>query len=351
VTPSESTSPHAVASAVGDLLGKVVSDPFRPPDRMVHERKCGAGTLLLSDGPADRRRSQDPMQFDNEKVECFCSLSASVRTLPFSPDSFIALIESASKALQFSRECTPEPAAAHYADAFELASSIEVPSLTVVNLRGSGASSPEHFHTQILPLRFGVGVDTRPTTYVALLANLDIGSQHLWPHEGIEVTTIEKPVWGFRVRFDKRYTPRACGLVVHQAVHRGLRYCSQLQLSYNLYLRWADEPRSAMILMRTAAMESPFATSPVLDCIERAVPGMRREISSSDNARWRWGWLECIGGVPARDSSFSQHDAFDGPFWEEVYRLVSVPPHYQPAIESQLQRGLKAAAGQVKPAP
>jgi hypothetical protein len=133
--------------------------------------------------------------------------------------------------------------------------------------------------------------------------------------------------------------------LLYESVHRACRQRSQLFPSYNIYVQ-SRNPRNVVVLFRQAQDERPFTAASVFDLLKSRVGEERaKAIFESDNRHWRWGWLECIGGLPARDDSFADARTFDAEFWSEVYKLLSIPVKYRSNIRRQLVSALSESAG------
>lgn len=302
--------------------------------------------LILMYGERDTRRSMDPLEFVHEATWCYCKLenSPSSQIYQISTASNLLVDNNRHKAIQYSNICGPEPTADHFSDMLQLAYKLE-PSeiITVVNLHGSGASIPQHFHTQIWPLSFLHNTQGKQNSIALLLNNirLDLSRSTSLHDQYIHIKEVTFPVWGLQIEFAQdTYTPEKIGRMLYEAIHYKVRYESQLHLSYNLYIK-STQPNVVTVLFREVGKERPFQTPEIYDLITEITNlETAARIRSSDNARWRWGWLECIGGLPARDDSFACTDIFDSEFWEGVYDFMTLDKKYRCAIWHQVEKGL-----------
>lgn len=334
------------ASRVNGLLATAGSDPLSGEGRNVVSIKGPSGKqFVLAYGTADDRRNADPLMFHSRTTECFCGFSAVHPTQKLSSASGVAFLERRAKAHQFSLMCGPEPVEEHFSDMLELSSRLEADNMTTFNLHGSGASGPQHFHTQIVSLRNNNTGIPQPNTLRVLLGNLQAKEEPFMNHGGIVAREIIFPLWGCKIEFDSQYSPREIGKVLYATIHRGLRFASQMFLSYNLYVRWGAVPGAVTILFRESRKECPFQLDEVQELLSQTDVSVGRRACISPNRRWRWGYYECLGGFPARDSSFADtsRGKFDYSFWESVLKIVSVSPQYRQPIMDELASRFRQA--------
>ena len=327
------------ASRVNTLLATAACDPLSGEGRNVVSIKGPNGKqFVLAYGTADVRRNADPLMFDSRTTECFCGLSAVHPTQKLSSASGVVFLERRAKAHQYSMMCGPEPVEEHFSDMLELASRLEADNMTTFNLHGSGASGPQHFHTQIVSLRTNNTGISQPNTLSVLLENIQAREEPFMNHGGIVAREIIFPMWGCKIEFDSQYSPREIGKVLYATIHRGLRFASQMFLSYNLYVRWGAVPGAVTILFRESLKECPFQLDEVQDLLSQTDVSVGRRARVSPNRRWRWGYYECLGGFPARDSSFADTSCgkFDYSFWESVLENASVSTQYRRPIMEEL---------------
>ena len=296
--------------------------------------ECGDDIRLILGSPLqpDARRSADSLKF--ESAPCFF---CGPKGLPswdeyrLNPASNILVRNEVQIGLQYPEQCGPEPTVEAFVEMLQLAFAVRPHSmLTVVNLYGSGASIPQHFHTQLVPLCCRQGESGRQRDIALLLENMRLGTQtDSLNDDKIRIREIVAPMWGCEIRFDGTdYGPHKVGQMLYNAVQE-TRYHSQLRLSYNLYIHSVD-PSVVTILFREVYKECPFQRHEALGLIAGISDAETAErVRASDNARWRWGWLECIGGLPARDGSFADTNAFDAKFWKGVYDFMTLDEKYR----------------------
>lgn len=299
--------------------------------------------ILGSPHKSDTRRRKDPLTF--KSAPCFfCGPTGTSSWDEYQPSrtSNILVLNEAQIGLQYPKQCGPEPTVDAFVEMLQLAFAVRPHSiLTVVNLYGSGASIPQHFHTQLVPLCCRQGESGKQRDIAFLLENMRLGTQtDSLNGDRIRIREIVAPMWGCQIRFDDTdYGPDKIGQMIYRAVHE-TRYRSQLRLSYNLYIRSSD-PSVVTILFREVYKECPFQRHEVLGLVAGISDAETAErVRASDNAQWRWGWLECIGGLPARDSSFADTNAFDAEFWKGVYDLVALDKRYRRPVWLQVKTRL-----------
>jgi hypothetical protein len=78
-------------------------------------------------------------------------------------------------------------------------------------------------------------------------------------------------------------------------------------------------------------------------------PTAGEQLRNSLNRIWRWGWLEAIGGLSARDDLFALRPGkFDGAFWEQAFGLISLSQAHREAARQQLERELAGEEKRVR---
>src|SRR5262249_16411090 len=149
------------------------------------------------------------------------------------------------------------------------------------------------------------GTEPRENSLMRLWDNLRYDKGTSRQYVNVFTQEVLAPIWGLRLDFDERMPAAEIGELLFTCFHQKLRYRSQLELAYNIYLR-TDRPRSAIVLLREARNECVFRLPETLNLI-RDVAGeaVANRVATSDNRFWRWAWLECLGGLPARDDSFA----------------------------------------------
>ncbi len=289
----------------------------------------GTITLVVKPGK-DSRRSCNPLELTPKTTKCFCDFikfqSFDVKSLSSSSNVFIN--SEKTKACMASKLCGPEPTVEHFIDLYRLASALaNSPIIIAINLHGSGASVPQHFHTQICP---------KGESLTRLLANFRCSQKSIFPDQAcLEVKEIVQPMWGIEIKFGKGYLPENIGGLLFKAIH-SLRYRSQLKLSYNLYVD-SQKPDLVRIIFRESRKECPFGIYEGFSMLtKRTNKVTARQIVNLDSARWRWGWAECIGELPARDDIFADANELDSEFWKEVYEFMSLDKTYRASIRNNV---------------
>ena len=94
------------------------------------------------------------------------------------------------------------------------------------------------------------------------------------------------------------------------------------------------------VIFRESRKQCPFELEEVWDLVRPLVATAADTRYQSPNRRWRWGFLECLGGLPARDNTFgdASPQQFDGTFWDRVFRFISVAPEYREPVRKQLRK-------------
>lgn len=351
--PIQIADVDTVARKIGALLATVSEDPIFPTGTECQELEGPPGVRFFlshpTEGQGDYRRNADPLMLTKQSAQCMCHFSGRYEPFQTNDESAFFFMPPNSKAIHFSVECGPEPQGnkfggqaefsllagplhGHLSDLVEFSSLLPCDHLAVVNLPGSGASIPQHFHSQIFPLRLG----NKPNSLAQLFENLRIAEEPYLSQQGVDFHLISGPVWGCQLRFSDAYSPRQIGAWLHSVVHRDLRYASQLFFTYNLYLRWASEPRTVAIVFRESRTQSPFQLAEVRDLVLTRDPRAASAFATSPNRQWRWGFLECLGGFPTRDRLLAVPSVFDFPFWQKLHEIVSVPRPYRERIIDQL---------------
>lgn len=288
--------------------------------------KKEVGAIVIPRG--DSRRNADPMLLQPETAHSFNEFRRKSKAVfPFSDHSFLIYRESKrDKVLLSSEACDPEPKEAHFADIFRLLKQLDDKGLIVmVNLAGSGASLPQHFHAQIYP---------KQDSLQRLWNNFMIDQGKLESKE-YTIRQITGPLWGLELTLNSKIKPKNAGVQLFN-ITQNLRLQSQLQLSYNIYIDSAC-PHVIRILYRESWKERPFFLREVQKITKKYSSSRKaRAIRASANSHWRWGWLECIGGMPARDDSFKNRARFGPAFWKEIMEFMSLPLEYRDAILGNL---------------
>ena len=214
-----------VAERINSMFAAVANDPILPagmnPQWVVSKV---VNTRYLPYAVPSSRRGADPLTFDTSASECPCDFATKYSPLDLPPFSQVILLPDRHKAHQNAVECGPEPREEHYADLLELASRLPG-SLTVLNLPGSGASGPQHFHTQIFPLAIQSEAGPQPNAMAELLKNLHIADTPQFVGQ-VEIREIDYPVWGCQLKLAPSHFPCRIGIWLHRVIHRRLRYAS-----------------------------------------------------------------------------------------------------------------------------
>jgi hypothetical protein len=325
-------------------LDTAAEDPFtakkETPPVVWPASRPGAAFHLTYNRP-EAARVKHPLSFSEETRRCFCGWPAAEGrgTLgqhidPNKPQVFLA-----------GRGCGPEPNAAHYAALIEFAARLECPNLLVVNLPGSGASVPHHFHAQVWPLVYRNNGKREENALARLMENVEVAPApfracRMGGGREVLVSEANFPLWGWHFEFSGM-APGEIGEWLYRVVHCGIRYKSQMRLSYNLFARWNEEPNRVTVLWREKQSECPFMLDEVQALVHQIDPSACEQLRESLNRIWRWGWLEAIGGLSARDDLFfTRAEKFDGAFWEQVFGLITLPSGHREAVCEQLQREL-----------
>jgi hypothetical protein len=325
-------------------LDTAVEDPFTagketPP--VIYPASRGRAAFSLTYNRPEAARVKHPLSFSADTRRCFCGWPAAEGRGTLGqhidankPQVFLA-----------GRECGPEPNAAHYAALFEFAARLGCPHLLVVNLPDSGASVPHHFHAQAWPLFYRQDGRREENTLVRLMENVEVAPAPFRAcrmEGGREVIAYEAtfPLWGWHFEFSGM-TPGEIGVWLYRVVHCGIRYKSQMRLSYNLFADWNEGPNRVTVLWREKQHECPFSADEVQALVRQIDPTAGEQMRESLNRIWRWGWLEVIGGLSARDDLFfTRAEKFGGAFWEQLFGLITLPAVHRQAANDQLEREL-----------
>jgi len=314
--------------------------------------------FTLSYGPPDHRRNANHVELDDCSRWCFCDgprlanwsadfdESDTTRYVNYNESSAFCLRPKLGRALQYSIRCGPEPSPETFRDMLEIASVLDDRALTVVNLPGSGASVPAHFHTQIHAMKYQSDDRLEDDSIARMWRSISHSGDSLTLRNNIVIDTVDRPVWGVTIDFsnylrDHEEISRISKVsrLLFESVHRAVRYRSQLSLAYNLYIH-SQKWNRITVLFRESRLERVCATPEMFGLIERRVGRDKAEkIGRSDNQHWRWGWWEMIGGLFARDDSFAQ-DGFDIQFWLDVYDILTIPRKYRGRIFYELWAAL-----------
>ena len=319
-------------------------DPFFSSGNIVKALECPDKTkLFLIYGKPDTRRSMDPLEFDEKTSWCFCKKKQSQyeEIYRLSAASNLLIDHHRHKAMLYSELCGPEPTIEHFSDMLLLANKLKLDDVIILlNLHDSGASVPQHFHAQIWPFSYQDNNRKEQNLIGFLLNNikLDESTSTSLCNQQICIKEVCSPIWGLQIEFSQSpFAPEEIGRMLYNAIHCKVRYESQLNLSYNLYIK-SMTPNTIIVLFREAPKEKPFYTSRVFSLIEKTADSETAEkICDSDNAQWRWGWLECLGGLPARDASFADIAKFGVQFWQEVYQYITLNEKYQSAVKARVE--------------
>lgn len=270
----------------------------------------------------DSLRIGNPLELNANTSHCFCDFvkSSSTRiTIYELNDSFnVFAFGNQPKLVLATKECGPEPKPEHFEMILRVTRALtRYKFLNVCNIWGSGASIPQHWHSQFVLMR-----ESLETLYANIKCN-----NSLSPHPAVK--EIYQPVWGIQIDFQDR-DPSEVAQILYEAVQI-LRLRAQLKLSYNLYIE-SSQPNLVSIVFRETWNECPFQTAEVLAMIARIVDKETSEkIAKSDNQFWKWAWLELIGGLPARDESFND-GKFSHQFWSKLYRFIELQERYRSGV-------------------
>lgn len=272
----------------------------------------------------DSRRSSDPLLFDSKTRWCFCQASTSLQDRKLSTSS---LLIPKGKGILYALECGPEPKEEHFIDMCQVARSfVGIETVLVINLPGSGASLPQHFHIQIWP---------KGKSWDIWLTNFKPIEHRLMVSNSIEIREFMLPMWGLEIKFPEAISAFQMGKVLYKTTQQ-LRLHSQLKLTYNLYID-SKEPNVVKIIFRESWKECPFDTAEVHAIISQITNELTAtRIANSDNAKWRWGWSECVGGLPARDNSFVDSERFGTDFWKKIFQFMTLDYKYQKPVWSRV---------------
>lgn len=307
--------------------------------------KEGDQQAILSYGSSDPRRNAHPLEFTRESSFCFCHWKAEQPTEWFAATEASQIFIRPDRGHQYATDCGPEPTLQHYRDMMKLAHHLKTPNLTVVNLANSGASVPQHFHTQIFPVRLRKQRKTGPNSLATLWKNIRCSAEIHQVLHGVTIREVLSPVWGISLEFDHSISPEKRGEILFRAVHQALRYRSQLALTYNVFLH--HESRHVVtVLIREPKYERIFELDEIRILLEQiAGHDEARKIVASNNRMWRWAWLECIGGLPARDNSFEKVELFGWPFWSRIWKRISLQEPLRESVLKQVCASLSQLDG------
>ena len=289
------------------------------------------GATIVVNSQVDERRSANPLLLDPNTGTCFfCDyVRCNARdTILLSPDSFLYKPNNQLKILMVSTKCGPEPTIQHFIDMCILSDRLKpVSTLTVINMPGSGASIPQHFHTQIWPKKGSLG---------RLFDNFQCSRNPFSVSDQVSLREIRRPMWGIELTFDE-VDPVIIGKRLYEATQL-VRYKAQLHLSYNIYIDSA-RPKSILIIFRESWKECPFQLYELQAIIENIISTDKARavsIRESDNANWRWGWSECMGGMSPRDTSFDDFSIFNDLFWQRIYNFMDFDPRYRDSLSNSI---------------
>ena len=158
--------------------------------------------------------------------------------------------------------------------------------------------------------------------------------------KGVKVYETKGPIWGIKIKFPKKLSPPEMARLFHRSIHRGIRYRSYLQLSYNLYLR-AETPREVIVLFRDVRHERPFGSVEPEKLVGEHVKDDVKAFLDK-NRLWRWGWAESIGwllhlkGTIPRELQLWQ-------FWQSICEKISIPLEDRHAILNEVKDGFNSS--------
>lgn len=340
-----------VCDAIHAVLDMRTEDSIYNGARVIKEID-EARKLVVCHGPPDQRRNADPPEFGEKSRWCYCDAE---RTYDWNLDSLsrdknhycditdhsgicLYVKHKPEKVNQFSITCGPEPSLEHFVDMMYIARGLDERALTVVNLCGSGASIPQHFHTQILSLTYSQEGDEQEDSVAAQLKSIERSDEESILSDKTVIKQVQRPIWGLEIDYAGfSDNPEEVARHLYTAVHKAVRYRSQLRLSYNLYIRSKHWQRIT-VLFRESRMENVFATREMYELVRMRVGEKQAQaIRDSDNRHWRWGYWEMIGGLMARDHSFVGIE-FDRTFWGEVYDRLSLKEKHRSLILTQIEK-------------
>ncbi|HUG71732.1 MAG TPA: hypothetical protein VMM76_28570 [Pirellulaceae bacterium] len=330
------------AAIIQSSLSSATSDPIYVAANTIKDVSTSDFCCLLSFGARDERRSANPLEFADATAQSFSEWSTSSKfpTVELSAVSSVGIDQQRSKAIHYVKPGQAEPPVGMLADMLELSAMLDQRFVTVVNFPFAGASVPQHAHTQILALRPAAGDLLLDHSLQRLFANIEDTSE-MSTARNIRFNEVSTPMWGFRLRFPEGPSPAENGRTLGQILYR-MRHRSQLRLSFNLYVP-GGQSSEMIVVFRETSKERPFSLNRVWGLIAaRANEVTADQIRNSDNGAWRWGWLECIGGLPARDASFADTETFNGSFWRQVYEIADYDKEYRDALRQEFTRTVQA---------
>jgi len=179
-----------------------------------------------------------------------------------------------------------------------LAERPEFPFIAAMNLEGSGASTPNHTHIHFLPITGSV--------ISVVLENIAISDvlENIRPSDNptligeITLRQITGPTWGFVLDVecpssDSVEKGLLIARVIDVCVYRAVTLGSNHQFGFSLVLDSRQRSR-IIVLVRSKELECPFSATAILDQIRC---GLASKLRHSAEATWKWGWLECLGGL------------------------------------------------------
>lgn len=300
--------------------------------------------LTYGNSPQDKRII-DPLEF--KSVTGTIDLISNTENTPFLESAALRVFlkQAQHRVTLFAKICNPEPAVENLTDILGIMQALKLLSplqlMVAASLTGAGASAPHHFHSHLMPLVYGCyGESGKPVRIGELFkANINSGSDVIWSDNGIELKEITGPIWGLQIRFaEEEYTIQQMSKILHMAIHRGVRYRSQLRLSYNLYIRTTN-PNVVTVLFRKAQDECPFRKPEIIELLRNKAGAKIVEQICKHNSLWRWGWTECIGWLNPIDNSFPSSE-FGYDFWQGVYHHLTIDQILRTSILQQVKEGL-----------
>jgi hypothetical protein len=275
-----------------------------------------------------------PANYYNETC-FFCGLNRSnqAKVKQLNHRSTIYFEDAKQRALHFPHRCTETLSANFLADMVNLAFALKSsPILTVINLPGSGASTPEHVHSKLIPLQYCKHNQVWENTIVSLLNSIKVSDTEVKFGLGLSLQEIILPVWGVKINYNERlFSPDQIAQKTFQIISAFDAY-SRINIGYNIFIN-SLLSNEIILTIREKDKEQPFSTDQIFRLIEKTA-GLEKaqQIRNSFNSEWRWGWLECLGGIIAKDNAFSNHEIFDSHFWLGVYDFLQFPKKYRSEI-------------------
>ena len=192
-----------------------------------------------------------------------------------------------------------------------------------MNLEGSGASTPNHTHVHFLPMKFGPKNKRQKSIISDLLKCMGKGTTKKIGK--VYLTEIIDPTWGFildvKNLVSEDHSSGSVNMalkiarVIQVGVYRAITLSSNHEFGFSLVLDSAKRFQ-IVVLVRRKELERPFSATSILDQLEF---GLANKLRTSAEATWKWGWLECLGGLKLDESrSHAQH--FEDDEWHRVLK-------------------------------